>query len=383
MPYFFASSPVIASIHLIDMKVCAPVLHRPSSVLVTGGAGFIGSNFLLRVVPRYPDVRFVNLDLLTYAGNPLNLLEIEGIPNYQFVQGDIADPELVADLFSTHGFTTVIHFAAESHVDRSILDPLQFVRTNAVGTVVLLDAARRAWTTQPDDDFRFYHVSTDEVFGSLGDDGYFTEETPYDPRSPYSASKASSDHFVRAYGHTYDLPYVISNCSNNYGPFQFPEKLISLAILNALQQKQVPVYGEGKNVRDWLYVGDHCEAIDLILRRGQNHRTYVVGGATERSNIDLVRLLLDVVDEVTGRPRGTSQQLIRFVKDRAGHDFRYAMDFTRLRNELGWEPEHSLESGLRKTVEWYLSHPDWLERIIDQSYRTYYDAQYSERLGGQ
>ncbi|HEX7071085.1 MAG TPA: dTDP-glucose 4,6-dehydratase, partial [Rhodothermales bacterium] len=351
------------------------VRHTPERILVTGGAGFIGSNFLLRMVPRYPEVQFVNLDLLTYAGNLMNLTAIQDAPNYVFVQGSVDDPDLVASLFEQHAFTTVVHFAAESHVDRSILDPLSFVKTNALGTVVLLDAARRAWKGS-EAQRRFYHVSTDEVFGSLGSEGYFTETTPYDPRSPYSASKAASDHFVRAYGHTYGLPFVLSNCSNNYGPFQFPEKLISLAILNALQMKEVPVYGEGRNVRDWLYVGDHCEAIDLILRRGKNHETYVIGGGAERMNIELVQVLLDVVDEVTGREPGTGRSLIRFVKDRPGHDFRYAMDFTRLRTELGWQPQHTLEDGLRETVRWYIDNQAWLDAVNSQTYREYYATQY-------
>lgn len=351
--------------------------HVPGRVLVTGGAGFIGSNFLLRMVPRYPDTQFVNLDYLTYAGNLMNLEAIRGAENYRFKQGDIADHDLVRELFEQNDFTTVVHFAAESHVDRSISDPLAFVRTNTVGTAVLLDAARRTWKGR-EEGRRFYHVSTDEVFGSLGDDGFFTETTPYDPRSPYSASKAGSDHLVRAYGHTFGLPFVISNCSNNYGPFQFPEKLISLTILNALQQKEVPVYGEGQNVRDWLYVGDHCEAIDVILRQGEDGETYVIGGAAERKNIDLVHVLLDVVDEVTGREVGSSRQLIRFVRDRPGHDFRYAMDFTKLRRELGWQPTHSLADGLRETVRWYIENQDWLDAVNNQSYRAYYEAQYGD-----
>ena len=352
--------------------------HLPTVVLVTGGAGFIGSNFLLRMVSRYPDTRFINLDALTYAGNLMNLTQIQDAENYAFVHGSVTDQELVANLFAENDVSTVVHFAAESHVDRSILDPLEFVRTNTLGTTVLLDAARRAWKGA-ERHRRFYHVSTDEVFGSLGDDGFFSETTPYDPRSPYSASKAASDHFVRAYGHTYGLPFVISNCSNNYGPYQFPEKLISLAILNALQEKEVPVYGEGRNVRDWLFVGDHCEAIDLILRRGENGETYVIGGGAERMNIELVQLLLDVVDEVTGRPAGTGRDLIRFVRDRPGHDFRYAMDYTRLRTELGWQPGHTLEEGLRETVRWYIENQDWLEAVNSQAYREYYDSQYGSR----
>ena len=358
-----------------DMQPDSP-RHQPRSVLVTGGAGFIGSNFLLRVVPRYPDVHFVNLDALTYAGNLMNLVAVEDASNYTFVHGSVADHELVAALFRDHAITTVVHFAAESHVDRSIRDPLSFVKTNTLGTVVLLDVARNAWSAG--EDRRFYHVSTDEVFGSLGEDGFFDEATPYDPRSPYSASKAASDHFVRAYGHTYALPFVISNCSNNYGPYQFPEKLISLTILNAVEGRPVPVYGAGDNVRDWLYVEDHCDAIDLILRHGGNGETYAIGGDAELKNIDLVKLLLDTVDDVTGKAAGTSRELITFVKDRPGHDFRYAMNFSKLRDELGWKPEHTLEEGLRRTVRWYIDHGDWLSAVNDQSYREYYQEQYGD-----
>ena len=356
-----------------------PVRHRPTAVLVTGGAGFIGSNFLHRMVPRHPDVRFVNLDALTYAGNLMNLAGLQDAPNYTFVHGDVADAELVRRLFETHRFSTVVHFAAESHVDRSIMAPLAFVHANTLGTVVLLEAARAAWQTEGD--YRFYHVSTDEVFGSLGDEGAFDETTPYDPRSPYSASKAASDHFVRAYGHTYGLPAVISNCSNNYGPFLFPEKLIPLVIANAMDERPVPVYGEGRNVRDWLYVGDHCEAIERILHHGDTGRTYTIGGGAERTNLALVRLLLDLVDEHLGRSPGTAQRLITFVKDRPGHDFRYAMDFTRLRDELGWTPRHDLDAGLRETVGWYAAHRDWLDAVRDQSYRSYYEDQYAGRAG--
>ncbi len=355
--------------------------HSPRAVLVTGGAGFIGSNFLLRMVPRYPDVSFVNLDALTYAGNPMNLEALESAPNYTFVHGDIADAALVQSLFATHRFTTVVHFAAESHVDRSIMAPLSFVHTNTVGTVVLLEAARQAWRGDASytGDYRFFHVSTDEVFGSLGDDGLFDETTPYDPRSPYSASKAASDHFVRAYYHTYGLPMVLSNCSNNYGPYQFPEKLIPLVIQNAINGEPVPVYGEGTNVRDWLHVHDHCDAIDQLLRYGQTGETYLISGAAERRNIDLVRLLLDLVDDALGRPARTSQALITFVKDRPGHDFRYAIDATKLRDELGWTPTYDLTEGLRATVRWYLDHSDWLAAVRDASYLEYYKQQYVHR----
>jgi dTDP-glucose 4,6-dehydratase len=353
-------------------------LHEPESVLVTGGAGFIGSNLLLRMVPRYPNVRFVNLDALTYAGNLLNLFEIERAENYRFVHGDIADAELVRSLFAEHRFDTVVHLAAESHVDRSILDPTSFVRSNVVGTVNLLEAARAAWRDAAH--CRFYHISTDEVFGSLSHEGFFSETTPYDPRSPYSASKAASDHFVRAYAHTYGLPVVISNCSNNYGPWQFPEKLIPLTIRNAVQGLPIPIYGKGENVRDWLYVADHCDAIDLILHQGLPGSTYVIGGDNERTNLELVQILLDEVDRAQGQEVGASRRLVRFVTDRPGHDFRYAMDFTLLRETLGWTPSHRLEEGLRKTVAWYLSHPEWVEAVADQSYRTYYQQQYEARL---
>ncbi len=351
--------------------------HTPERVLVTGGAGFIGSNFLLHVVPKYPDVQFFNLDALTYAGNLHNLAAVESCDNYTFVEGDIADPALIASLFETHKFTTVVNFAAESHVDRSILDPLTFVKTNTLGTVTLLDAARTFW--KAGDDRRFYHVSTDEVFGSLGDDGFFTETTPYDPRSPYSASKAASDHFVRAYGHTYKLPIVISNCSNNYGPYQFPEKLIPLVIQNALSKKPIPIYGKGDNVRDWLHVQDHCEAIDLILRHAETGSTYNIGGDSECTNLELVHLLLDQLDLATGQDEGTSKSLITFVKDRQGHDFRYAMDFSRLNKDLGWSPAFTLADGLRDTINWYLNNRDWLNNVMNQSYREYYEKQYAKR----
>ena len=358
-------------------------MTQPSSVLVTGGAGFIGSNFLLRMLPRHPDQLFVNLDRLTYAGNLMNLRSIEDAENYRFVQGDIADADLLDDLFATYGFQAVIHFAAESHVDRSISAPMAFVRTNTVGTVTLLEAARTHWTADSGADRRFVHVSTDEVFGSLGpDDPAFNESTPYDPRSPYSASKAASDHFVRAYHHTYGLPICITNCSNNYGPFQFPEKLIPLTILNALNEDPVPIYGRGDNVRDWLYVEDHCAAIERVLDAGTIGATYAVGGNAERTNLDLVHHLLDTVDDALDRPVGSSRELITFVDDRPGHDFRYAMDFSRIRDELGWAPSHTLEDGLQATVDWYLAHRDWLDAVQNDTYRDYYQQQYGERLAG-
>ncbi len=356
-------------------------MHTPRSVLVTGGAGFIGSNFLLRLVPALPKVRFVNLDALTYAGNLLNLRAVEDAPNYTFAHGDIADADLVRRLFAEHDFDTVVHFAAESHVDRSILDPLAFVRTNVVGTATLLEAARQAWSGRGGmrDDVRFHHVSTDEVFGTLGDEGAFDEATPYDPHSPYSASKAGSDHLVRAYHHTYGLPVTLSNCSNNYGPFQFPEKLIPLVIRNAAAGEPLPVYGRGANVRDWLHVADHVDALDRILREGTAGETYAVGGRAERRNLDVVEMLADLVDEHLGREPGTARALITFVTDRPGHDWRYAMDPSKIERTLNWQPAHTFESGLRDTVRWYLDHTEWLDAVTDQSYRAYYTSQYGTR----
>ncbi len=347
------------------------------AVLVTGGAGFIGANFLLRLVRRYPEVRFVNLDLLTYAGNLLSLRAVEDAPSYAFVRGDITDAELVGRLFAEHGFDTVVHFAAESHVDRSIRDPLAFVRTTVLGTATLLEAARHAWSDR--DDVRFHHVSTDEVFGTLGDAGAFDEATPYDPRSPYSASKAGSDHLVRAYHHTYGLPVTLSNCSNNYGPFQFPEKLVPLTIRNAAAGAPLPVYGRGENVRDWLHVADHVDALERILRKGQPGETYAVGGRAERRNLEVVEAIADLVDERLGRAPGTSRALITFVADRPGHDWRYAIDPAKAERALGWQPAHSFEAGLRETVAWYLDHPGWLRAVADASYRDYYARQYGER----
>ena len=358
-----------------------PQKHTPESVLVTGGAGFIGSNYLLRMVRKYPDVRFVNLDALTYAGNLANLHEIEEASNYRFVRGDISDSNLVDSLFEQFRFTTVVHFAAESHVDRSIEDPLAFVRTNVTGSTTLLDVARHHWVENGNASrMRFHHISTDEVFGSLGLDGRFSEDTPYAPRSPYAASKASSDHFARAYAETFGLPVIISNASNNFGPFQFPEKLIPLVISNAMDLKPIPVYGRGENVRDWLYVEDHCAALDTILHFGSDLRTYLVGAGNEVPNLELVRSLVDLVDRTLDRSEGTARKLIRFVKDRPGHDFRYALDVSRIREELGWEPDHTLEGGLKKTVDWYLSNKGWLDSVRDDSYLHYYDRMYTDRL---
>ena len=351
---------------------------KPSCVLVTGGAGFIGSNYLLRVVPRYPDTLFVNFDLLTYAGNLENLSEIESLENYRFEKGDVADEKRVADLFESYGFDAVVHFAAESHVDRSILDPTAFVQTNVNGTLVLLRVALSNWESDFNE-CRFHHVSTDEVFGSLGPQGAFTLDSAYAPRSPYAASKAAADHLVRSFGETYGLPYVLTNTSNNYGPYQFPEKLIPLVINNASLNLDIPVYGKGDNIRDWLFVDDHCEALDLVLRKGKNASTYLIGGQQEISNLDLIHMLLDEFDMSKGNPSGASRDLIRFVKDRPGHDFRYAIDNSRIQVELGWTPSHNLKDGLKRTVEWYLSNENWLKSVQDESYKSYYESQYGSR----
>ncbi|MGA7304345.1 MAG: dTDP-glucose 4,6-dehydratase [Rhodothermales bacterium] len=361
------------------MPTSSELQHRPKTVLVTGGAGFIGSNYLLHVVPKYPETTYVNVDALTYAGNLTNLRDIESAENYRFERADVADTESVSDLFDRYDFSTVVHFAAESHVDRSILDPLAFVRSNVMGTATLLDACRKKWMLGAGSPSRFHHVSTDEVFGSLGQDGYFEEDTPYDPKSPYSASKAGSDHLVRAYAHTFGLPVVLSNCSNNYGPFQFPEKLIPLVIRNAADGRPIPVYGKGENVRDWIYVQDHVEALDLILRSGVNGHTYLVGGRSERANIDIVRIICRHVDEALDRAPGSAEALINFVTDRPGHDFRYAIDCSRIENDLGWSPRFRLEEGLAATVEWYLTHRTWLDAVLNESYLAYYQTQYASR----
>ncbi|SIQ64832.1 dTDP-glucose 4,6-dehydratase [Pontibacter lucknowensis] len=348
------------------------------NILITGGAGFIGSHVVRLFVESYPAYRIFNLDALTYAGNLQNLVDIEGKPNYTFLKGDITDASFLEGIFSEHRFEAVIHLAAESHVDRSIAGPMAFVETNVLGTVNLLEACRKAWVGDYADKL-FYHVSTDEVYGSLGAEGLFTESTPYDPRSPYSASKAASDHFVRAWHHTYGLPVKLSNCSNNYGPHHFPEKLIPLAIHNIKENRPVPVYGRGENVRDWLYVKDHARAIDAIFHHGQVGETYNVGGVNEWRNIDLVELLCDVMDERLGREQGTSRKLITFVRDRAGHDARYAIDSSKLMEELGWEPSVTFEEGLRKTVDWYLENTQWLEEVTSGHYQQYYAEQYGER----
>lgn len=341
-------------------------------ILITGGAGFIGSHVVRRLVRSYPEYLILNLDKLTYAGNLANLRDVENEPNYRFIQGDIADAPFVQALFETEQPDGVIHLAAESHVDRSISNPLEFVQTNVVGTVTLLNAARETWLDQSkgqsgDLTPRFYHISTDEVYGALGDEGLFTEETPYDPHSPYSASKAASDHFVRAYHDTYGLDVVLSNCSNNYGSHHFPEKLIPLAIHRIKHQKPIPIYGKGENVRDWLWVEDHARAIDLIFHQGKSGETYNIGGNNEWKNIELIRLLCRIMDQKLGRPAGTSAELITFVTDRAGHDLRYAIDATKIREELGWEPSLKFEDGLEKTVDWFLAHEDWLEEVSQRN----------------
>jgi dTDP-glucose 4,6-dehydratase len=347
-------------------------------ILITGGAGFIGSHVVRLFVNKYPNYTVHNLDALTYAGNLENLKDIDGKPNYRFIKGDIRDAEFIQSLFREEQYDGVIHLAAESHVDRSIANPMEFVMTNVIGTVVMLNAARATWKDNHDGK-RFYHVSTDEVYGSLGETGFFTEETPYDPHSPYSASKASSDHFVRAYHDTYGLPAVISNCSNNYGSHHFPEKLIPLCIHNIKNNKPVPVYGKGENVRDWLWVNDHARAIDVIFHQGVNGETYNIGGFNEWKNIDLVKLLCKIMDKKLNRTPGTSENLITYVKDRAGHDLRYAIDATKLKRELGWEPSLQFEEGLEKTVDWYLNNEEWLQHVTSGDYQKYYEQQYVQR----
>jgi dTDP-glucose 4,6-dehydratase len=347
-------------------------------ILITGGAGFIGSHVVRRFVKKYSNCKIVNLDKLTYAGNLENLKDIESMNNYIFEKGDITDLEFINQLFEKYQFDGVIHLAAESHVDRSISNPLEFVLTNVVGTVNLLNAAKTIWKGNFENKL-FYHVSTDEVYGELGDDGKFLETTPYDPNSPYSASKASSDHFVRAYHHTFKLPVKISNCSNNYGSHHFPEKLIPLMINNILHKKPLPVYGKGENVRDWLFVEDHARAIDVIFHQGKIGETYNIGGNNEWKNIDLVKFLCQLMDRKLEREIGESEKLISYVTDRAGHDFRYAIDASKLTNNLGWEPSVTFEQGLEKTVDWYLANQDWLEHVTSGAYKNYYQNMYSNR----
>ncbi|MCY1504183.1 dTDP-glucose 4,6-dehydratase [compost metagenome] len=345
-------------------------------ILITGGAGFIGSHVVRRFVKSYPQYHIFNLDALTYAGNLENIADIENEQNYTFIKGDIVDADFINDLFSKHQFEGVLHLAAESHVDRSITDPLAFVKTNVIGTMNLLNAFKETWKGNFEGK-RFYHISTDEVYGSLGTEGLFTETTPYDPNSPYSASKASSDHFVRAYGETYGMPYVLTNCSNNYGPNHFPEKLIPLFINNIINNKSLPVYGDGNYTRDWLFVEDHAVAIDLVFHEGKNHETYNIGGFNEWKNIDLVKLLCKIMDSKLGRPEGTSEKLITYVKDRPGHDLRYAIDASKINKELGWKPSVTFEQGLEKTIGWYLSNEDWLKNVTSGEYSKYYEKQYN------
>ncbi|SHN00759.1 dTDP-glucose 4,6-dehydratase [Polaribacter sp. KT 15] len=346
-------------------------------ILITGGAGFIGSHVVRLFVNNYPNYQIFNLDALTYAGNLENLTDVESSANYTFLKGDITDEDYIKSIFETHQFDNVIHLAAESHVDRSITDPLAFAKTNILGTMILLNAFKNLWQDNWQDKL-FYHVSTDEVYGTLGETGLFTESTSYDPNSPYSASKASSDHFVRAYGETYGLPYVISNCSNNYGANQFPEKLIPLFINNIINNKSLPVYGDGKYTRDWLYVLDHAIAIDLVFHKGKNEETYNIGGFNEWQNIDLIKLLCVQMDKKLGRKEGESEKLITYVKDRPGHDLRYAIDASKINKELGWRPSVTFEQGLSKTIDWYLSNIEWMERIVSGAYEDYYQNQYTK-----
>ncbi len=351
---------------------------KKKKILVTGGAGFIGSHLVRLLVNKYPEYTIINFDKLTYAGNLENIKDIEDKPNYKFIKGDIVNLELLRSVFLEHKICSVIHLAAESHVDRSISDPLSFIQTNLVGTSTLLIAAKDYW----DGDFEgklFYHVSTDEVYGSLGDEGMFLEDTPYDPRSPYSASKAGSDHLVRAFYHTYKMPAIISNCSNNYGSHQFPEKLIPLFFNNIIKNKALPVYGKGLNIRDWLFVEDHATAIDEIFHHGKNGETYNIGGENEWTNIDLIYLMCDLMDKKLNRKIGTSRELITYVKDRAGHDMRYAIDASKLINELNWKPSLQFEEGLSKTLDWYIESQDWVENVTSGKYQDYYHEQYSRR----
>src|SRR5689334_7282793 len=348
------------------------------TIIITGGAGFIGSHVVRLFVSKYPEYRIVNLDALTYAGNLENLRDIEREPNYIFEKADILDTKQLQEIFATHKPEGVIHLAAESHVDRSILSPLDFVYTNVIGTVNLLNAAKKLWEDAMEGK-RFHHVSTDEVFGALGETGYFTEETSYDPHSPYSASKASSDHFVRAYHDTYGLPVVITNCSNNYGPNHFPEKLIPLFINNIIQKKPLPVYGDGLYTRDWLFVKDHAIAIDLVFHKGRNNETYNIGGFNEWKNIDLVKLLCRMMDERLGNSAGTSEKLITYVKDRPGHDRRYAIDASKINKELGWKPSVTFEEGLAITIDWYLKNTEWLQHVTSGKYQEYYKDQYKSK----
>jgi len=348
------------------------------TIIITGGAGFIGSHVVRLFVTKYSDYKIINLDKLTYAGNLENLKDIDKLPNYEFVRADITDADTIRQIFAKYNPDGVIHLAAESHVDRSISNPMEFILTNIVGTVVLLNAAREQWKNGMEGK-RFYQISTDEVYGSLGETGLFTETTAYDPRSPYSSSKASADHLVRAYFHTYNLPTIVSNCSNNYGANHFPEKLIPLSINNIKNNKPIPIYGKGENIRDWLYVIDHARAIDIIFHKGNIGETYNIGGNNEWTNIDLIYLLCKIMDKKLNRPEGTSEKLITFVKDRAGHDLRYAIDSSKLQHELGWAPSLQFEEGLEKTVDWYLANEEWLQNVVSGEYEKFYQKQYVQR----
>ncbi|MDQ3534673.1 MAG: dTDP-glucose 4,6-dehydratase [Bacteroidota bacterium] len=348
-----------------------------SRILITGGAGFIGSHVVRLFVNKYPNHQIFNLDKLTYAGNLENLKDIEQAPNYTFIKGDVLDQEYLNSIFLEYKFNKVMHLAAESHVDRSIKNPMEFIFTNVVGTVNLLNSCKNSWKDSKEEHL-FHHISTDEVYGSLGSEGFFTEETPYDPKSPYSASKASSDHFVRAYFNTYNFPVVITNCSNNYGPNHFPEKLIPLCIHNIKNNKPLPIYGKGDNIRDWLYVKDHATALDLVFHKGKLGESYNIGGNNEWTNLELVIYLCKLMDKKLGRETGTSEKLITFVTDRAGHDHRYAIDASKIKNELGWEPSLKFEEGLEKTVDWYLTNSDWLTNVTSGNYQNYYKEQYGQ-----